>query len=117
MLKAGILKLRFSQTQNILIIGVTIPKPPTIGLKSVTNMQTPFVLLGNIVEAYKEQTIKKYKPGLSYQQRLAFLKNAEHVVIETKSVVKLLNASKEEKYYGALKKGRETILMLATICI
>lgn len=67
---------------------------------------TFFVLLGNIVEAYKEQTIKKYKPGLSYQQRLAFLKNAEHVVIETKSVVKLLNASKEEKYYGALKKRK-----------
>lgn len=65
---------------------------------------TCFILIGNIVEAYKEQTIKGYKTTLNYQQRLELIKKTDHLIIEKKSVVKLISAGKEEKYYKSLKK-------------
>ena len=69
-------------------------------------VDTFFVLLGNVVEAYKEQTVKKYKTTQSYEQRLAFLKNTDHAIIKEKSLVKLINADKGEVAYSSLKKRK-----------
>jgi hypothetical protein len=69
-------------------------------------VDTFFVLLGNIIESYKEQTIKNYKTVQSYEQRLAFLKSTGLAIIPEKSTVKLINAGKDEVAYSSLKKRK-----------
>lgn len=72
-----------------------------------------YLLLGNLLEAFKSQQEKGYKPTLSYQQRLEYLKTLQTpIIIEKQSTILLKNATKSESDYKSIRKliGQERVV-------
>lgn len=66
-----------------------------------------FVLLGNLLEANKEEKIKGYKTAQTYDEKLKFLKKLKYnTTIKAGSVIKLINTNKQDKDYSKLKKRK-----------